>query len=101
MIKELIKIASELDAAGFTKEADQVDAIIRKIAGKPSWSEHQWSTSEDSFERTFADHKAYHGGASLEDTIAYNSKKKNSPFDPKKVKKGQGFWLLCDNTCGA
>ena len=34
MIKQLIKVASELDAAGFTKEADQIDAIIRKIAEK-------------------------------------------------------------------
>ena len=36
MIRELIKVASELDAAGFTKEADQVDNIIRKIAKNKS-----------------------------------------------------------------
>lgn len=99
MIKQLIKVASELDAAGFTKEADQVDAIIKKLAGKPSWSQHQWATKGDSFDRTFADHKAYHGGASLDETVAYN-KKKNPSFDPKNVKKGELFWLLCDNTCG-
>lgn len=34
MIKQLIKVASELDAAGFTKEADQIDAIIQKDSRK-------------------------------------------------------------------
>jgi hypothetical protein len=33
MIKELVKIATRLDAAGLTSEADQIDRIIRKIAG--------------------------------------------------------------------
>ena len=32
MIKYLIKVASELDEAGFRREADKVDAIIIKIA---------------------------------------------------------------------
>ena len=32
MIKELIKIASALDARGLVKEADKLDAIIRKMA---------------------------------------------------------------------
>lgn len=32
MIKNLIKIAAELDANGFAKEADIVDLIIRKVA---------------------------------------------------------------------
>jgi len=32
MIKELVKIATRLDAAGLTSEADQIDRIIRKIA---------------------------------------------------------------------
>lgn len=32
MLKNLVKIASDLDAAGFKKEADIVDLIIRKVA---------------------------------------------------------------------
>lgn len=32
MIKELIKIATRLDSLGLTREADQVDLIIRKIS---------------------------------------------------------------------
>lgn len=32
MIKDLIKIATRLDSLGLTKEADQVDLIIRKIS---------------------------------------------------------------------
>tara|TARA_Y100000287_G_C14230485_1_gene361512 strand:- start:1730 stop:2287 length:558 start_codon:yes stop_codon:yes gene_type:complete len=34
MIKELIKIANELDAKGFTKEADTLDEIIREAQNK-------------------------------------------------------------------
>lgn len=34
MIKDLIKVAAELDEAGFIKEADQIDTIIIKIANK-------------------------------------------------------------------
>jgi hypothetical protein len=32
MLKDLIKVATRLDALGLTKEADVVDALIRKIA---------------------------------------------------------------------
>ena len=32
MIKELVKVATRLDAAGLTSEADQIDRLIRKIA---------------------------------------------------------------------
>jgi hypothetical protein len=34
MLKNLIKIASDLDAAGFKKEADIVDLIIRKVSSE-------------------------------------------------------------------
>jgi len=33
MLKDLLKVASKLDALGLTKEADVVDALIQKIAG--------------------------------------------------------------------
>ena len=99
MIKDLVKIAEQLDAAGFTKEADQVDSIIRKLAMKPTWSQHQCTTGGDSFERFVTDHKENHGGKDLKETIAYN-KRMNPSFDPAKVKKYQAFWLYCDNTCG-
>lgn len=32
MIKDLIKVAAGLDAAGFKKEADKIDAMISKLA---------------------------------------------------------------------
>ncbi len=35
MIKELIKISNKLDLIGLTKEADELDGIIRKMAGSP------------------------------------------------------------------
>lgn len=34
MIKELIKISNKLDAIGLTKEADELDGIIQKMAGE-------------------------------------------------------------------
>ena len=34
MLKNLIKIASDLDAAGFKKEADIVDLIIKKVSSE-------------------------------------------------------------------
>ena len=33
MLKELLKVANKLDALGLSKEADTVDALIRKMAG--------------------------------------------------------------------
>ena len=46
MIKELLKLANHLDAKGLSKEADYLDAVIRKIAtgnddvGEPIWDIH-------------------------------------------------------------
>lgn len=36
MLKNLVKIAKELDQAGFKKEADIVDVIIRRVASEVS-----------------------------------------------------------------
>lgn len=36
MLKNLVKIAKELDQAGFKKEADIVDVIIRRVASEIS-----------------------------------------------------------------
>jgi hypothetical protein len=56
MLKNLVKIASDLDAAGFKKEADIVDVIIRRVAsmvddeGAREISEDDASDSIASFE---------------------------------------------------
>ena len=34
MIKELTKLANHLDSKGLRKEADYLDAVIRKVAGQ-------------------------------------------------------------------
>jgi hypothetical protein len=34
MIKDLIKVANRLDSLGFKREADAIDYIIEKIAGR-------------------------------------------------------------------
>ncbi len=40
MIKDLIKVAADLDAAGYTKEADRIDSLIKKIAKKTNFPEN-------------------------------------------------------------
>jgi hypothetical protein len=45
MLKDLIKVANELDALGLTKEADVVDSLIGKVAGK--WSHKRKGLGED------------------------------------------------------
>lgn len=34
MLKDLVKMASKLDTLGLSKEADTIDALIRKIASR-------------------------------------------------------------------
>ena len=34
MLKKLIKVANELDQAGFNEEADAIDSLIRKMLDK-------------------------------------------------------------------
>jgi hypothetical protein len=42
MLKDLIKIAGELDLLGLSKEADIVDALIRKVASPPLVDVAEW-----------------------------------------------------------
>lgn len=50
MVRDLIKIANRLDTLGLKREADGVDSLIKKIAGKHrdksedpgDWSESKW-----------------------------------------------------------
>lgn len=67
MIKDLVKIASELDRLGLKKEADTVDSIIRKIAQKvifpknPPTRVTEWIqvTTEPSFEYLCENYSGY------------------------------------------
>jgi hypothetical protein len=99
MIKQLIKVASELDAAGFTKEADQVDAIIRKLAGEkdPSAKPIEHLVREkDNLSKMTDRHGA--SGYTVQDNIDYN-KKKNPSFDEKKMRPGSSVYIYCDGAC--
>ena len=51
MLKDLIKIAGELDALGFNREADIVDALIRKVA-VPLADVAEWKTGDANVELT-------------------------------------------------
>lgn len=50
MLKELIKMAGEFDRLGLSKEADKIDAMIRKVAG----GRHELSSGRN---RLLGDHK--------------------------------------------
>jgi hypothetical protein len=54
MLKNLVKIASDLDAAGFKKEADIVDLIIRKVAASIEDSSQEDENLEDNIPSGFA-----------------------------------------------
>lgn len=56
MLKDLIKIAGELDLLGLSKEADIVDALIRKVASPPLVDVAEWETGDADAELT-ADEK--------------------------------------------
>ena len=43
MIKDLIKIANELDRRGLTNEADDVDSVINNITEEPQVSSSKWA----------------------------------------------------------
>tara|TARA_R110002020_G_scaffold50716_2_gene143070 strand:+ start:16092 stop:16640 length:549 start_codon:yes stop_codon:yes gene_type:complete len=46
MIKELIRLSNHLDAKGLRKEADYLDAVIRKAANEPSMLTKENASSE-------------------------------------------------------
>jgi hypothetical protein len=101
MIKQLIKVASELDAAGFVKEANQVDAIIRKLAGQkdPAAKPIKHTVRPGD---TLSSMTKMHGssGYTVQDNIDYN-KSKNPSFDEKKMKPGSSVYIYCDGACEA
>ena len=110
MIKQLIKVASELDAAGFTKEADQVDAIIKKIAGnvvfppKPPTRNVEWIkvTSEKSFEQICQNYSSYSPkplAAQVKEQAELNTL--NIPgFDPNNIRRGQTLVVYSPGVSG-
>lgn len=97
MLKELIKIANKLDGIGLTKEADELDQIIRKLAEGDMVREHVVSAGEvlsksagEVFSKIvegFGDPKH-----SLQEQIDLN-KKSNPAFDPDRIKVGQKVLL--------
>jgi hypothetical protein len=100
MIKDLIKIAGQLDAAGFTSEANQVDKIIRKIARKSAWVRESLPFKGSTLKDAVEQHMANHGGVSMKEVVDYNvrhNEGKNKSFDPNNAKE---FWIFCDGSCG-
>ena len=52
MLKDLIKMAGELDALGLKREADIVDSLIKKFAGPPLIDVGEWETGDADVELT-------------------------------------------------
>lgn len=46
MLKDLIKMASKLDALGLSREADIIDSLIKKFAGPPLIDVGEWETGD-------------------------------------------------------
>lgn len=63
MIKDLIKVAAELDAAGFKKEADKIDAMISKLAQKrPSMYHGRFFANEEMASKIHPSYRGSNGG---------------------------------------
>ena len=95
MIKELVKIASKLDEVGLTKEADVIDALIRKLAeeGEPvKVVQYEIQPGDTLFKLTMEHSKPV--GKSLEDNIKLNKEKLGSGFNADKLSVGSTvyFW---------
>ena len=50
MIKDLIKMAGELDALGLSREADIIDSLIKKFASPPLADIGEWETGDEDVE---------------------------------------------------
>ena len=46
MLKDLIKMASKLDALGLSREADLIDSLIKKFASPPLADIGEWETGD-------------------------------------------------------
>lgn len=101
MIKTLLKVAEQLDAAGFRREADQIDSMIRRIAGKAEKDPSakplgHWVEQGDTLTSMTERHGA--SGYTVMDNLAYN-KKKDPNFDERKMKPGTFVYIYCDGSC--
>lgn len=56
MMRELVKVATRLDSFGLTKEADVVDALIRKIATDDNEDEDEWDSLSEEEKTRRANH---------------------------------------------
>lgn len=52
MLKDLIKMAGELDALGLKREADIIDSLIKKFASPPLADVGEWETGDADLELT-------------------------------------------------
>lgn len=52
MLKDLIKMAGELDALGLKREADIIDSLIKKFAGPPLIDVGEWETGDKDLKLT-------------------------------------------------
>ena len=59
MLKDLVKMASKLDALGLSKEADTIDTLIRKIAGSDEDDSPPEGMSQEKWDAMRAEQERY------------------------------------------
>ena len=79
MIKDLIKVANSLDSKGFTKEADELDLIIRKLAQMGGAVESNYSVLTGENMRKITEKHSKIVGKTVEDNLALNPSLKQDP----------------------
>jgi len=82
-LRKLVKIANRLDAAGYGRLADELDAIVREAAHDPSapkksvWDEFAETTHRRQFPRLYDDTSKYDSSAE------YIANRPEPGLDPK------------------
>ncbi len=72
MIKDLIKVANSLDSKGFTKEADELDFIISKLAQMGKAVEVNYSVVSGDTIYGITEKHSKPVGKTVEDNLALN-----------------------------
>jgi LysM repeat protein len=92
MIKDLIKVANSLDSKGFTKEADELDLIIRKLAQMGGAVKVNYSVLPGDTMYEITEKHSKPVGKTVEDNMALNP-----GLNPQALKVGSVITIWADS----
>lgn len=93
MIKDLIKLADQLDKAGLNREAEFTDKMIAKLAQvAPAATPVQHPVVAGETMTSITESYSTGSGKTLADNIALN-KEKDPAFNPDMIKPGAMVWF--------